>query len=82
MLKTGYDFMVDWWALGVLLYEFVAGAPPFYANNPYQVVGKIMNEEYPRHASFSKNLTSLLDGLLCKDPAKRLGCGPDGQEQI
>ena len=31
VLETGYDHMVDWWALGVLVYEMIVGIPPFYS---------------------------------------------------
>ena len=32
LLALGHDFTVDWWALGIILYEFLVGIPPFYAN--------------------------------------------------
>jgi protein kinase A len=41
MRKTGYNFMVDWWSLGILLFEIVVGAPPFNDRNQYRLIGDI-----------------------------------------
>ena len=32
--EEGYSYPVDWWALGVLIYEMIVGYPPFYSANP------------------------------------------------
>lgn len=39
----GYNKAVDWWALGVLVYEMAAGYPPFYADQPIQIYEKIVS---------------------------------------
>ncbi len=39
----GYNRAVDWWALGVLVYEMAAGYPPFFADQPIQIYEKIVS---------------------------------------
>ena len=41
VLKTGHSKEVDWWALGILLYELVVGIPPFYSKNDDEMFNKI-----------------------------------------
>ena len=42
---------MDWWALGILIYEMLAGYPPFYDENPFGIYQKILANkiEFPRH---------------------------------
>lgn len=42
-LHQGYNKAVDWWALGVLVYEMAAGYPPFFADQPIQIYEKIVS---------------------------------------
>lgn len=42
-LLQGYNKAVDWWALGVLIYEMAAGYPPFFADQPIQIYEKIVS---------------------------------------
>lgn len=73
ILNEGHDLAVDYWALGVLIYEMVVGAPPFYAEDPMEVYEKILsgNPVYPTF--FTRNLTDLIKKLLRSQQAKRLG---------
>jgi len=80
ILMRGYGKAVDWWALGVLIYEMTAGYPPFYAENPLEIYQKIVlgRIRYPPH--FSKELKALLANLLQPDITRRAGAlraGPD-----
>jgi len=69
----GHNKAVDWWTLGILIYEMVSSYPPFYDDDPMQTYTKIMhgNIDYPRH--FSKNVIDLIKRLLQPKPTKRLG---------
>lgn len=42
-IHQGYNKAVDWWALGVLVYEMAAGYPPFFADQPIQIYEKIVS---------------------------------------
>ncbi|XP_059496006.1 cAMP-dependent protein kinase catalytic subunit gamma-like isoform X5 [Stegostoma tigrinum] len=54
ILSKGYNKAVDWWALGVLIYEMCAGYPPFFADQPIQIYEKIVagKEEPPFKPKF------------------------------
>lgn len=41
IMSTGHNQGVDWWALGILIFEMLAGYPPFYDNNTYEIYKKI-----------------------------------------
>jgi len=73
ILSKGYNKAVDWWALGVLMYEMAAGYPPFFADQPIQIYEKIVSgkKRFPNH--FSQDLRDLLKTLLEVDLTKRYG---------
>ena len=43
LLGTGHGLEVDWWSLGVIVYEFVYGAPPFAADTPEEIFQNILD---------------------------------------
>lgn len=43
LFLQGYNKAVDWWALGVLMYEMAAGYPPFFADQPIQIYERIVS---------------------------------------
>lgn len=49
--SKGHGKGSDWWALGILIYEMLAGYPPYYAENPFEIYQKILKAqlEFPRH---------------------------------
>lgn len=73
LLGQGYSKVVDWWTLGVLLYEMMTGLPPFYDENTNEMYRKILQDELRFPDDISDDAQSLLRGLLTRDPEERLG---------
>lgn len=73
ILSKGYGKAVDWWALGVLIYEMAAGYPPFFAEQPIQIYEKIVSGKVRFPSHFSSDLKDLLRNLLQMDLTKRFG---------
>lgn len=73
ILSKGHDMAVDYWALGVLLYEMTAGFVPFYSDDPMEVYQLILSDDvrYPSH--FSRACSDLISKLLTSNQNKRLG---------
>lgn len=69
----GYTKAVDWWTLGVLLYEMLTGLPPFYDENTHEMYRKILHDPLRFPEDIDRNAKSLLVGLLDRDSRKRLG---------
>uniref|UniRef100_T1KNI4 Protein kinase C n=1 Tax=Tetranychus urticae TaxID=32264 RepID=T1KNI4_TETUR len=72
--ELDYGPSVDWWALGVLMYEMMAGQPPFEADNEEDLFDSILRDEVLYPVWLSKDAVSVLKGFMTKEPAKRLGC--------
>ncbi|MEJ1269622.1 ribosomal protein S6 kinase polypeptide 4 [Cricetulus griseus] len=83
---SGHDKAVDWWSLGVLMYELLTGASPFTVdgekNSQAEISRRILKSEPPYPQEMSTLAKDLLQRLLMKDPKKRLGCGPRDAEEI
>jgi cGMP-dependent protein kinase len=73
ILNEGHDLAVDYWALGVLIFEMVVGAPPFYADDPMEVYEKILSGTPNMPSYFTRNLSDLIKKLLRSQQGKRLG---------
>ncbi|XP_030033759.1 protein kinase C isoform X4 [Manduca sexta] len=74
-----YGPSVDWWALGVLLYEMLAGQPPFEADNEDDLFESILHDDVLYPVWLSKDAVSILKGFMTKNPSRRLGvCGGAG----
>jgi serine/threonine protein kinase len=82
ILSKGYGKAVDWWALGVLVYEMLCGFAPFYDEDPYEIYEKIVacKVRYPTHLKPSAK--DLISNLLQVDLTKRYGNLKDGVNDI
>ena len=80
--ESGHTKAVDWWSLGILLFELVRGRTPFVCDDDRQVLEDIQNKEPEYPSSWSANLVDLIQQLLIKNPRKRIGYGPSGAQAI
>ncbi|KAJ2888485.1 cAMP-dependent protein kinase catalytic subunit [Coemansia asiatica] len=71
--SKGHGKAVDWWALGVLIFEMLAGYPPFYDDNPFGIYEKILEGKLAFPAFFTASAKDLIQRLLTADVGKRLG---------
>ncbi|KAG4973953.1 hypothetical protein AAZX31_11G128700 [Glycine max] len=68
----GHEFAVDWWALGILIYEMLYGKTPFKGRNRKETFRNVIMKP-PEFVGKRTALTNLIERLLEKDPTKRLG---------
>jgi serine/threonine protein kinase len=68
-----HGLAVDWWSYGMVLYEMLTGLPPWYSYKQEEVVRGILGGELTFPPYVSEPARELIAGLLCRDPAKRLG---------
>jgi len=78
----GHGRAVDWWTLGILLYEMVASFPPFYDEKPINTYRKIIKGKIKWVRSFSPEVKELIQAFLQVRPVKRLGMQHGGAERI
>ncbi|KAF0028434.1 hypothetical protein F2P81_019521 [Scophthalmus maximus] len=76
LLGKPHDCRVDWWALGVCLFEFLTGVPPFNDETPQLVFQNILNRDIPwpeGEEELSENSRNAIEILLTMDMTKRAG---------
>jgi len=80
--SKGHGKAVDWWALGILIFEMLAGYPPFFDDNPFGIYEKILagKIQFPSH--FDSTAKDLVKKLLMGDRTKRLGNLKNGSDDI
>lgn len=82
LLGRGYTKAVDWWTLGVLLYEMLTGLPPFYSEDVNEMYRKILYDPLVFLPDVRPDARDLLRRLLERDASKRLGSPPGGAMEI
>ncbi|CAB1344711.1 unnamed protein product [Coregonus sp. 'balchen'] len=82
LTDTSYTRAVDWWGLGVLIYEMLVGESPFPGDDEEEVFDSIVNDEvrYPRF--LSTEAIAIMRRLLRRNPERRLGSGEKDAEEI
>lgn len=78
----GHDKGVDYWALGILSYELLAGYPPFYDPNVNNIYQKIRRGRPDYPPFFERAARDCVRHLLAMDPARRLGCRRGGAGDV
>ncbi|KAM3187698.1 hypothetical protein ACTXT7_001811 [Hymenolepis weldensis] len=74
LAEQDYGFSVDWWALGVLMYEMLAGAPPFEGDTEQDLFNAISYGDVKYPSSLQDDAVDILSKFLLKSPSRRLGC--------
>ncbi|XP_051893520.1 microtubule-associated serine/threonine-protein kinase 3 [Pristis pectinata] len=78
ILRQGYGKPVDWWAMGVVLYEFLVGCVPFFGETPEELFGQVVSDEimWPsEEEALPSEAQDLISRLLRQNPRDRLGTG-------
>jgi serine/threonine protein kinase len=80
--SKGHGKSVDWWALGVLVFEMLAGYAPFSHENTFETYQLILRgrPEFPDH--FDPHAKDFIKKLLVFDRSERLGCMKNGPEDV
>jgi len=82
--NKGHTAAVDWWALGILLYEFLTGYPPFWHQNPIEIYKQIVEKPvlFPQEPAISHEAKDLIKSLCTIDRSKRLGNISGGAQRV
>lgn len=80
--RKGHTTAADWWSFGVLMFEMLTGALPFQGTNRKETMMQILKAKLGMPQFLSPEAQSLLRALFKRNPANRLGSGPDGVEDI
>ncbi|KAF8270816.1 hypothetical protein EI94DRAFT_1797758 [Lactarius quietus] len=82
LLEQRYGRAVDWWAFGVLTYEMLLGQSPFRGDDEDEIFDAILEDEPLYPITMPRDAVSILQKLLTRDPARRLGSGKGDAEEI
>ena len=82
LLNKGHSKPVDWWALGIFIYELLAGIDPFSDDDPMAIYSKILKGKVRFPRNFDKHAKSLVKSLLQPEPTNRIGNLKNGVNEI
>ncbi|KAK6195517.1 hypothetical protein SNE40_000930 [Patella caerulea] len=80
--SKGHNKAVDWWSLGVLIFEMMVGYPPFFDDNPFGIYQKILAGKIAWPRQIDPVAKDLIKKLLCSDRTRRLGNMRSGADDI
>ena len=81
-MGKSYSYEVDYWAMGILLYELITGSPPFTGNNNRIISDRIIKTKLKLPYYLSPDAKDLITKLLKKVPSARLGSKPGDTQKI
>lgn len=73
LLQRGHGFCVDYWGLGMLLFEMFTGLPPWYTTDKVKLFKRLKHAALVLPTFISAESGSVLRGLLEREPSRRLG---------
>ena len=77
ILRQGYGKPVDWWSMGIILYEFLIGCVPFFGDTPEELFAHTVNDdiEWPTEEDWPvpPEAKEIISALLMQNPLDRLG---------
>ncbi|CAE1285272.1 MAST [Acanthosepion pharaonis] len=79
ILRQGYGKPVDWWSMGIILFEFLTGYVPFFGKTPEILFSQVINEQFEwppeKELKVQDEAKDLITQLLRSNPQERLGSG-------
>uniref|UniRef100_I3K8X6 protein kinase C n=1 Tax=Oreochromis niloticus TaxID=8128 RepID=I3K8X6_ORENI len=82
LTDDNYTRAVDWWGMGVLIYEMLVGESPFPGEDEEEVFDSIVNDDVQYPTCIPPDAVSIIQKLLKKNPLKRLGAGERDANEV
>ncbi|KAI6241838.1 hypothetical protein M3Y99_00285700 [Aphelenchoides fujianensis] len=82
LTESSYTRAIDWWGLGVLIFEMLVGEPPFSGDDEEEIFDCIVNDDVRYPSSCSKDAITIMRRLLQKRPERRIGYGVEDSHEI
>ncbi|CDQ67092.1 unnamed protein product [Oncorhynchus mykiss] len=82
LTDDNYTRAVDWWGMGVLIFEMLVGESPFPGEDEEEVFDSIVNDDVQYPGCLSPDSISIIQKLLKRNPEKRLGAGEGDANEV